>query len=108
MRTNGNDPILKEITKRLSKTLGPDKLFLFGSRSKGTQNSDSDYDIAVLMPATSAQKCALMDKGHQALWGVDAAVDIVIIDPKEFAEMHDIPNTMSSIISTEGIELHVA
>ena len=103
-----NDPILQEITQKISQALSPEKIFLFGSRSKGTQNSDSDYDIAVLMPATPSEKAFLMDKGHQSLWGVSASVDIVIIDTAEFSELHTVPNTMSSIISMEGIELHVA
>ena len=102
------DPILQEIIRKISTALNPEKIFLFGSRSKGTENSASDYDIAVLMPATPSEKPSLMDKGHQALWGVSASVDIVIIDSAEFMEFHDVPNTMPSIVMNEGVELHVA
>ncbi len=45
----GQDAILNEIKVRLVKAINPKKIFLFGSRAKGTARNDSDYDILVLI-----------------------------------------------------------
>ena len=39
---------LNEITKRIVKEADPDKIILFGSRAKGEEKEESDYDICVL------------------------------------------------------------
>ena len=39
---------LNEITKRIVKEADPDKIILFGSRAKGEEKKESDYDICVL------------------------------------------------------------
>lgn len=42
-----NDKKLNNIIKILVKEINPEKLILFGSRGKGTESFNSDYDIAV-------------------------------------------------------------
>jgi predicted nucleotidyltransferase len=39
---------LNEIIKRIVEEVEPDKIILFGSRAKGEEKEESDYDICVL------------------------------------------------------------
>ena len=43
------DPILDEITRRLVETYRPERIYLFGSRARGTAGADSDYDLLVVV-----------------------------------------------------------
>jgi predicted nucleotidyltransferase len=43
-----NDPTLNKIIDIIVKTESPSKIILFGSRARGDNTDDSDYDILIL------------------------------------------------------------
>lgn len=49
-----SDPYIGRIVEFLLHYYEPRKIYLFGSRAKGTNRPDSDYDIAVEMDETSS------------------------------------------------------
>jgi len=48
----GDDPAIEELIQRLVEALGPERIYLFGSRARGDGGPDSDYDLMVVVPGS--------------------------------------------------------
>ncbi|HAM59033.1 MAG TPA: hypothetical protein DCQ64_27910 [Candidatus Rokubacteria bacterium] len=46
------------MTRRLVATYRPERIFLFGSRARGTAGPDSDYDLLVVVPDDVPLPCS--------------------------------------------------
>jgi hypothetical protein len=67
---------ITEITRRLVEYYHPERIYLFGSAARGDAGPDSDLDFCVVLPDEAPE--SLYRPGiHRALWGVDAAADVV-------------------------------
>ena len=44
------DRVLNEVLRRVVAAYEPDRVYLFGSRARGEQGRDSDYDLMVVVP----------------------------------------------------------
>src|ERR1700675_2792395 len=86
-----DDPTLIEITRRLVETYRPERIYLFGSRARGSAGSDSDYDLLVVVGlgsracrrrphpgATTSQSASLTWRHENQLGEVDS--------PESFAD----------------------
>ena len=51
-----NDPTLNEIVEIIVKTVSPKKIVLFGSRARGDNSENSDYDIFILSDSNENEK----------------------------------------------------
>src|SRR6266542_1370925 len=78
---------LKSITNSIIKVANPDKIILFGSRAKGKQKNNSDYDICVLRKKIKYSR-RLAQKIYLSL-DVNASVDIVVTTPSRFNQLKD-------------------
>lgn len=103
------DPVLEEISGRLVEALSAKRLYLFGSRAKGNEKIDSDYDILVVVASTTEQSISdLIDVGHSSLAGINCSVDLIVMKESSFETEKKIFNTVAEIATHEGIELHVS
>ncbi|MEW6007309.1 MAG: nucleotidyltransferase domain-containing protein [bacterium] len=84
------DNILEEIIKRIVKEVSPDKIVLFGGRAKDGNKRLGDYDICVLKKGIR-HKGKVAKRIYHRLFGVGAAVDIIVQNPKKFEELKDNP-----------------
>lgn len=84
-----NDQILSTIIHQIVKAADPDKIILFGSRAKGTQREDSDYDICVLKRCVKKRRN--MVKKIYCKLDILASVDIVANTPSRFDEIKKSP-----------------
>lgn len=82
------DSILEEIIKRIVDDVDPDKIILFGSRAKGESKGWSDYDICVLKKGIENKRIVAQNI-YRKLFGVGAAVDIIVETPEKFDELED-------------------
>ena len=80
------DKTLQEITKRIIEEADPDKIVLFGSRSRDLHKDSSDYDICIIKEGVF-HKRKLRKKIYSKLFGVGASVDIIIETPEKFSEL---------------------
>jgi len=69
------------IVDRIVKTVNPDKIILFGSRSRGQGGPYSDYDLLVLKRGIDNRR-ALAHQIYRILADVPAAVDILVETPE--------------------------
>jgi predicted nucleotidyltransferase len=79
---------LNEIVKRIVEEADPDKIILFGSRAKGEEKKESDYDICVLKEGIEHRR-KLAQRIYRKLFGVGASVDVIIETPDKFNELND-------------------
>jgi len=103
-----NDAVLAEIVERIVKTLHPTRIYLFGSQARGDATQDSDYDLMVLVDHPRAPILRLSQEGHRALWGLPAAVDLVVWDLEKFDARLHLRASLPSTVVREGKLLHAA
>lgn len=60
--TLDSDPVLSEIVRRLVAAYEPERIYLFGSKARGDEGPDSDYDLLVVVPdgALPDRKCRMI------------------------------------------------
>lgn len=80
---------LSEITKRIVDEITPDKIILFGSRAKDGTKQESDYDICILKRGLVENRRRLEKRIYRRLFGVGAAVDVIVETPEKFEELKD-------------------
>ncbi len=102
------DPILSEIVNRLISTFSPVAIYLFGSLARGQAGADSDYDLLVIVPASSDPAYRRAQKAEQALWGIWKAADIVILTQEEFNRAKKVVCSLSATAVREGKKLYAA
>ena len=95
-----SDDILKNIVEQVVKISSPDKIILFGSRAKGTNRADSDYDICVLKSRLKKRR-KLAQKIYLNL-DVLASVDVIVNTPARYKEIKDSPFLIYHEIEKNG------
>ncbi|MGI9951454.1 nucleotidyltransferase domain-containing protein [Moorellaceae bacterium AZ2] len=78
--------VLELILAKIREAADPDKVILFGSRSRGDDSPDSDYDLLVLKEGVKNRR-ALAREIYRKLAGLPASVDIIVETP-EGVEKH--------------------
>jgi len=96
---------LAQAVKRLAEGFRPQKIILFGSHARGTADSRSDFDLLVIMPI-KVERRSIMLEMDRALRGLNMAVDIVVLTPKEFNIDRQIPGTVARPAWLEGKVLY--
>lgn len=76
------EEVLDTVVEKIVKTVNPDKIILFGSRSRGQEGSHSDYDLLVLKRGINNRR-ALAHQIYRILVDVPAAVDILVETPEK-------------------------
>ncbi|MCL4462369.1 MAG: nucleotidyltransferase domain-containing protein [Firmicutes bacterium] len=76
------EEVLDIVVDRIVKTANPDKIILFGSRSRGQEEPFSDYDLLVLKRGIYNRR-ALAHQIYRSLVDIAAAVDILVETPEK-------------------------
>lgn len=73
-----------EFLAAVEQLFSPEKILLFGSRARGDQLRDSDYDIIVV--SDRFEGCHFLDRlaALYELWDYDYDLDILAYTPEEF------------------------
>ena len=101
-----DDPTLAEITRRLVETYRPERIYLFGSRARGTASAGSDYDLLVVVGDDVPADLRRSARAYEALWGLPASGDILIWTHTAFAERLHLRASLPSTVEREGILLY--
>ncbi len=107
MAYQSQDPKLDAIVKKLTDHFNPTRVFLFGSKARGTAGPDSDYDIFLVVKSSEKSQLERMDEANFVLWGRDFPVDVFIYTEEEFSEAKEVLNSISHTVATEGLELGI-
>lgn len=73
--------VLDAIVRRVVEVAAPEKVILFGSAVRGEMGPHSDVDLLVVKSGVHRRDMA--GRIYENLWGVGAAVDIVVVTPDD-------------------------
>jgi len=99
--SRANTAALKKIIDIIARSADPDRIILFGSRSKATQTHESDYDICVIKRGVKHRRKLAM-KLYCDLYGVGVPVDVIVETPETFGELTDNPFMIYHDIAHQG------
>jgi excisionase family DNA binding protein len=102
------DPVLVEIVRRLTEAYEPERIYLFGSAARADTDENSDYDVLLVVPDDAAPERLRARKAYEALWGLEAAVDVIVWRRGAFEARAEAPTSLPAIVLREGVLLHAA
>ena len=104
----GNKKMIEILKKRLIEAYRPKTIYLFGSHAWGKPDSQSDFDILVVVDKSDEKPYKRAVKGIRSLNGLKISKDIVVYTNDEFRELASDVSTLCHKIKNEGIKLYEA
>jgi len=102
------DSTLAEIVRRLVEAYRPERVYLFGSKARGDEGPDSDYDLMIVVPDDAPRDRRHSRLAYQVLWGVRSAADVVVWTRTAFDRRSRMPASLPATVLREGRLLHAA
>ena len=96
------DTSLAEVVRRLVETLHPLRIYLFGSRARGEDTYDSDYDVLVLVEQKTGTSYQMERQAYHALSGVMVPVDILVMSLDYFERRRTVIASLPATVEREG------
>ena len=103
-----SDQRLAEAVRRLRDAYAPERIYLFGSKARGDDSPDSDYDLLIVVPDSAAPETRASKLGYQALRGTGIAADVVVCTHGYFEARVRLQASLPGIVLREGRVLHAA
>ena len=99
---------LIELVRLLSEAYHPDKIYLFGSRARGDERPDSDFDLLLVVPDDASPDRLTSRKAYERLWGTGADADVLVWARNRFNASIHLPATIPATVLREGRVLYDA
>ena len=100
--TSTKDEILQEIVNRFVVGLRPERIYLFGSRSRAEADEDSDFDLMIVLPNSNLSRYQRESQAYDLLWGLTTPVDVVVFTREEFQNASKVKTSLVSTVKTQG------
>jgi uncharacterized protein len=97
--------ILSEAVRRIVDTAHPLSIILFGSGARGDVDSNSDFDVMVVMPS-GVHRRKTAQQIYRALLGLGYAVDVVVVTEEDLLRHRDDAGMIIATALDEGRELY--
>lgn len=98
---------IEDVVKRIVEVASPLRVLVFGSAARGEMGPDSDVDVLVVVPDGTNRR-RMSQYIHINLFGIPAAVDVVVATPSDLEKYGDHPGLIYRAALTEGRELYAA
>lgn len=102
------DPRLAEVVRRLVAAFAPERVYLFGSRARGEESPDSDYDLMLVLPDDAPAALRRSGRAYEVLWGLGVAADVLVWTRSAFDARVHLRASLPGMIVREGRLLHAA
>ena len=99
---------LDEIVRLLVAVYLPERVYLFGSHARGDAGPDSDFDLLVVVEDDAPPERRRSRLAYEALWGVGAATDVLVMARSEFESRLDLRASLPATVTREGKLLYAA
>ncbi len=103
-----NDPRLAEVVRRLVEAYRPERIYLFGSRARGSAPPGSDYDLLLVVPDDAPSELTRSRLAYQCLWETGTAADVLVWKHTPFESRLHLPASLPATVVREGKLLHAA
>ncbi len=100
------DLVLAEIVRRLVEAYQPRAIYLFGSKARGEDGPDSDYDLLIVVPDDAPEDRRRGRLGYERLWGIGAATDVVVCTKQYFDSRLHVIASLPATVMREGKMLY--
>ena len=105
---DSKDGVLAEIVRRLIKAYRPEQIYLFGSRARENSNSESDYDLMVIVPNSAPPERRASRLAYKVLRGTGTAADVLVWAREDFDRRLHLRASLPYAIISEGKLLYAA
>lgn len=98
---------LRRFAHALREEIGAERVLLFGSRARGDEQGDSDYDLIVVSPRFVGVHLLRRAMGLRAIWvlaGGYGPMDLLCLTPDEFEEERHRISLVAAVLP-EAIDL---
>jgi predicted nucleotidyltransferase len=100
-------PVPPLLLQRILDHLEPEQIWLFGSRARGDNRPDSDWDLLLVLPDHTPD--ALLD--DEAIWdrclrGLPIPADLIPVRRRDFEAFRGCPGSLCKTVSTEGVRVY--
>lgn len=102
------DAKLAEIVRRLVAAFRPERIYLFGSKARGEEDADSDYDVMVVVPDTAPPERRRGRAAYRALRGTGTAADVVVFTSAAFEKRRHVVSSLPATVEREGLLLYAS
>ena len=96
-----DQPLLREVVRRIAEAADPERIILFGSRARGGADAASDIDILVIAdsPRPRHERSAPL---YGVLSDIPVPMDILVYSPQEVDEWREVPQAFVTTAVREG------
>jgi predicted nucleotidyltransferase len=102
------DPVLAEIIDRLVQAYSPECIYLFGSKARGDDGPDSDYDLLIIVPDDATPERTRSRLAYDVLWGTGTAADVLVWLKSQFESRRHVVASLPASVLREGKLLYAA
>jgi len=99
------DEAIKIMVERIAGRFSPDRIILFGSRTRGDARSDSDVDLLVVLPVCDNRRAATISI-MKLLADLPVGKEIVVTTPEELETRGKLASTVLYPALHEGKVLY--
>jgi uncharacterized protein len=96
------DSVLAEIVRRLVDAYQPRRIYLFGSKARGDEGPDSDYDLLIVVADDTPADRRRSRLAYERLWGTGAATDVVVCTEQYFESRLHVVASLPATVMREG------
>jgi predicted nucleotidyltransferase len=96
------EEVLPEIVRRLVDEFDPEQIILFGSRAWGEPQTDSDYDVLVVVTASDEKPTRRATRGYRCLRKIGVPIDLIVKTRGEFDRFRGVAASLEAEISRRG------
>jgi predicted nucleotidyltransferase len=100
-----NRDVIGDIVQRIVVAAQPEKIVLFGSRSRGDARDGSDFDILVINRSTEPRYRRSVPL-YKALADLPAEVEVMVYTPEEIEEWSQVRQVFVTTALREGTTIY--
>lgn len=97
---------LRPVIEHIVEWLGPEEIWLFGSRAEGRERPASDYDLLAILPDGSSDEALDPIRAWSIVRGQGIPIDLVPCTRSEFEEEKHEIDTLARVAFLQGIRLY--
>ena len=99
------DSVAGRVVAAIAAEIRPRRIYLFGSRTTGRADSESDVDILLVHSGRESPREVQL-KTHRLFPRPEVALDVFVMTPEEFESQKRVANTLAREVSETGILCH--
>lgn len=96
---------LAALLSNIKSAYAPSSILLFGSRARGDNRADSDWDLLVLLPEEAPRRLLDPYLAWEVKQGTGVKADIVCEYEAEFLDSQNVANTLAYEIKTHAVRI---